>query len=264
MKKRLITLALLPVLAQAQQYFTSPDMAVSALVHAVSTQNAPALNKLLGEDWRRIIPEKTDDPEAIARFLRDWNVSHHIIVDEEVAYLNMGDEDWQLPLPVRKSDKGWYFDTVKAAVEIRTREIGRSELDTIQSMHAFVDAQRAYYQMNHVWARKLISSPGKKDGLYWPVKPGETPSPLGPYYSPVDSDMGYHGYRFRIIADNDPSGVALIAWPVDWGQTGVMSFCVDLHDRIYQTNFGKQTSTQVAAVMTFSPGAPWQEISVQR
>lgn len=262
MKNWFFTLLLLPGLALSQQHFASPDMAASALVDAVSTQNGPALNQLLGEDWQNFLPENKEDPEAIARFLRDWHVHHHVIVEGKIAHLNVGSEDWQLPLPIYKSDKGWHFDTVKAAEEIQTREIGRNELDTIQSMHAFVDAQQAYYQINHTWARKLISSHGEKDGLYWPVKSGETPSPLGPFFSPVTPDTGYHGYLFRIINNNDPSGIALIAWPVAWGRTGVMSFIVNLQDQIYQANLGPETPARVDTVTTFTSTLPWQETSI--
>lgn len=99
----------------------------------------------------------------------------------------------------------------KAADEILTREIGRNELAAIEALHAYVDAQRSYYAMNHRYAQKIVSTPWLKDGLYWPISPGEAPSPLGPAFSPPEPGMGYHGYRFRILSDKN--GFAMVAGP---------------------------------------------------
>lgn len=262
MKKLMISgwLALFALPAFAQQNFATPEKAASALVEAVSTQNEVALNDLLGDDWLQYMPPEGADPQAIARFLRDWKVGHKIVDQGDTAYLNVGREEWQLPIPMLKTAEGWHFDMAQAADEIQTREIGRNELSAIQSMHAYVDAQQDYYQRFQVYAKNLFSSPGKKDGLYWPTQPGEEPSPLGPAYSPAEPDTGYHGYRFRIIPDTGKQGFALIAWPVKYGETGIMSFMIDQNDKVWQMDGGEQSAEKAKAVQTFTPEKPWQEI----
>lgn len=262
MKKHIVTglLALLAFPALAQQQFSTPEQAFSALTQAISSRDDARLGALLGENWHQYLPPEGVDPEAVARYLRDWQVGHHIVVQGDSAHLLVGQENWQLPIPMEKTAGGWQFDMAKAADEIQTREIGRNELAAIGAMHAWVDAEHQYYQMNQQWAQKIVSSEGKKDGLYWPAQPGETPSPLGPGYSPTVPGMGYHGYRFRIIDDPQSSGVALIAWPVSWGESGVMSFMVNLDDKIYQANLGETSAEKAAAVTQFSATAPWEAV----
>jgi hypothetical protein len=118
-------------------------------------------------------------------------------------------------------------------------------------MHAYVDAQQDFYRLNHTWAQKIISSDGKKDGLYWPAAPGEAPSPLGPAFSPAEPGEGYHGYRFRIIQDGDGQGFALLAWPVEWGKTGMMSFMINQNDEVYQANLGMRRRARRAPFRSF-------------
>lgn len=120
-----------------------------------------------------------------------------------MAHLNVGQENWQLPVPMVKTSKGWHFDMSAAQDEILTRTIGRNELSAIQAMRAYVDAQYDYWQRKQAFATRIISHTGQQDGLYWPVKHGETPSPLGPAFSPDSHGEGYHGYYFRIIASDN-------------------------------------------------------------
>jgi Protein of unknown function (DUF2950) len=263
MKKLMISgwLALFALPAFAQQHFATPEKASTALVEAVSTQNDAALNNLLGENWQQYLPPEGADPQAVARFLRDWKVGHNIVEQGDTAYLNVGHEAWQLPIPMLKTAEGWHFDMAQAADEIQTREIGRNELSAIQAMHAYVDAQQDYYQRFQRYAKKLFSSAGQKDGLYWPTQPGEEPSPLGPAYSPAEPESGYHGYHFRIIPDTDPQGFALIAWPVKYGETGIMSFTVDHNDQVWQMDGGEQSAEKAQAVNVFATEKPWQAIN---
>lgn len=263
MKKLLISgwLALFALPAFAQQHFATPDQAATALAEAISTQNDSALNALLGDNWRQYLPQREADPEAVARFLRDWKVSHKVITQGDIAHLNVGHEEWQLPIPMLKTAEGWHFDMAQAEDEIQTREIGRNELSAIQAMHAYVDAQNEYYQHFQVYAEKLLSSEGKKDGLYWPTQPGDEPSPLGPAYSPAAPGVGYHGYHFRILPNKDKQGFALIAWPVKYGETGVMSFMIDQRDTVWQANLGEMSATRAKEVTFFAPEKPWQEIN---
>lgn len=187
MKRQLLSgmvLFMVSAAVMAQQSFSSPEQATSALASAISEQNESAMNNLLGENWRDFLPPEGVDPDAVDRFLRDWNVHHKTVISGNVAHLVVGDNGWQLPIPVVKTASGWQFDMQEAAEEILTREIGRNELAAIEALHAYVDAQQSYFAMNQKYAQKIVSSEGKKDGLYWPVAPGETPSPLGPAFSP--------------------------------------------------------------------------------
>ncbi|MBX9000768.1 DUF2950 domain-containing protein [Klebsiella aerogenes] len=259
----LLTLMLSPLAAFAQQPFPTPEKAASALADALNHRDKAALNNLLGDNWQQFLPTDGIDPNAVDRFQRDWQVKHVIVQQGNSAWLDVGSEAWRLPIPIVKDEQGWRFDMAAGEDEILTRAIGRNELSAIAAMHAYVDAQQDYYQMNHRWAQKIISSEGKKDGLYWPTSPGETPSPLGPAFSPTEPGAGYHGYRFRIIADNDNQGVALLAWPVEWGETGVMRFMIDQNDQVWQANLGEESATKAQAITHFAPdsAAGWQPIN---
>lgn len=254
-----VVLLMVSAIAQAQQHFSTPEQATDALATAISEQNETAMNNLLGEDWRDFMPPEGVDPEAVDRFLRDWKVRHHTVVNGTIAHLVVGDSNWQLPIPVIKTTDSWRFDMQEAAEEILTREIGRNELAAIEALHAYVDAQQSYYALQQKYAQKIVSAEGKKDGLYWPVAPGEAPSPLGPAFSPKEPGTGYHGYRFRILPDSN--GFAMVAWPVTYGQTGVMSFVINQDDRVYQANLGSDSQQKVQAIATYHPDKHWQPVA---
>lgn len=255
----LLALFALPVFAQ--QNYATPEKAASAFADALQNHDDGALNAVLGENWRQYLPQQEAEPEAVARFLRDWKVGHQIDQQGDTAHLNVGSSGWQLPIPMVKTAQGWHFDMAQAQDEIQTREIGRNELSAIQAMHAYVDAQNDYYQRFQRYAEKLLSSEGQQDGLYWPTAPGEQPSPLGPAYSPNTPESGYHGYRFRIIADQKQQGFALIAWPVKYAVTGIMSFMIDRNDTVYQANLGELSASKAAEVKAFTVDKPWEEIA---
>lgn len=254
-----VALFMASTVAVAQQQFSTPEQATDALTQAISEQNEGAMGNLLGENWRNVLPPEGVDPEAVARFLRDWKVKHTTIVSGDTAHLIVGENAWLLPIPVVKTSNGWQFDIQQAADEILTREIGRNELAAIEELHAYVDAQQSYFALNQTYAAKIVSSKGKKDGLYWPVLPGEAPSPLGPAFSPAEPGAGYHGYRFKILPDKQ--GFAMVAWPVSYGQTGVMSFVVNQSDRVYETNLGSDTALKAQALTAFSPDSAWLPVA---
>jgi len=262
MKSKLLSgmvLFMVSATAFAQQSFTTPDKATDALASAISEQNESAMNNLLGENWRDFLPANGVDPEAVDRFLRDWKVRHNTVIDGDIAHLVVGENGWQLPIPVIKTASGWQFDIQEGAEEILTREIGRNELAAIEALHAYVDAQQSYFALNQKYAQKIVSSDGKKDGLYWPAVPGEAPSPLGPAFSPKEPGAGYHGYRFRILPDEN--GFAMVAWPVSYGQTGVMSFVINQDDRVYQANLGSDSAQKAQALNAYSPDKAWQPVA---
>ncbi|MDV0594041.1 MULTISPECIES: DUF2950 family protein [unclassified Enterobacter] len=258
MKSKLLSgmvLFMLSASTMAQQSFSTPDQATDALANAIREQNESAMNNLLGENWRDFLPPEGVDPDAVDRFLRDWKVRHNTVVEGDTAHLVVGETDWQLPIPVIKTTSGWQFDIKEGAEEILTREIGRNELAAIEALHAYVDAQQSYYAMNQRYAQKIVSTTGKKDGLYWPASPGEAPSPLGPAFSPKEPGTGYHGYRFRILPDKN--GFAMVAWPVSYGQTGVMSFVINQDDTVYQSDLGKDSQHKAQALSAYNPDKSW-------
>jgi len=263
MKKILLSTLLLslPMMSYAQQLFSSPDEAAKAFATAVADQNEAQLAAVLGDDWRQYLPQNEVDPEAIARFNRDWAVKHEVVEQENEAHLNVGDAGWQLPIPIVKIAGGWHFDMPAAQEEILTRAIGRNELSAIEAMHAYVDAQYDYRQRKQAYATKLISSEGQQDGLYWRVQPGEAPSPLGPAFSPGEPGVGYHGYHFRIIQSDSAHGFALLAWPVEWQKTGVMSFMVSQDDQVYQKDLGSDSREKAQALSAYHPDKTWQRVA---
>ena len=254
-----IALCLVSTFALAQQPFSTPEQATDALAQAINDQNEAAMAHLLGENWRTFLPPEGVDPGAVDRFVRDWKEQHKTVVDGDVAHLVVGDDNWQLPIPVIKTAAGWQFDMQEAAEEILTREVGRNELAAIEALHAYVDAQQSYYAMNHAYAQKIVSTEGKKDGLYWPAAPGQAPSPLGPAFSPKEPGAGYHGYRFRILPDNH--GFAMVAWPVSYGQTGVMSFMINQDDKVYQRDLGSESQKKAQALAAYAPDKSWQPVA---
>jgi len=256
-----ILLLALPFTGLAQEKFNTPDEAATAFAAALANHNETQMTALLGENWRQYLPAEGADTEAIARFNRDWQVSHRIIQEQNIAHLNVGQAEWRLPVPIVKEADGWRFDMPAAREEILTRNIGRNELSAIEAMHAYVDAQADYRHLKGAFASKLISSEGQQDGLYWPIPPGETPSPLGPAFSPREPNAGYHGYHFRIIKSDAENGFALLAWPVEYGETGVMSFMVSQDDRVNQTDLGQETEREAAKISQFSQSAPWQAVA---
>jgi len=222
--------------------------------------------------------------DSVYRFLAAWSKSHKIVADSaSTAHLAVGPDDWTLPIPIVKRGEAWRFDTKAGADEIRTRRIGRNELAVMQAALAYYDAQKDYALVDRngdgvlEYAQRIVSTPGKKDGLYWAALPGEPESPLGPLFGDYRPGDDYHGYFFRILKAQGPnapggaydyrikgrmvSGFALVAWPVKYGETGVMTFMVSHDGKIYERNLGPGTDAAARAMTRFDPGPGWQEVA---
>jgi hypothetical protein len=272
--------------APAQKTFATPDAAMAAFGDAVTNQDEAAMKELLGSNFRELIPPVGD--ELRAKFLAAWNASHKIEPeDDKTAHIAVGTDGWTMPIPLEKTDKGWEFDTLAGVDEIRFRRVGRNELAVIQTMLAVCDAQREYASTTHdgnpmmVYAAKLESSPGKHDGLYWPSQAGEAPSPLGPAFLKVraqaSAEGGYHGYRYKLLTAQGShaqggaydykvngqlfGGFAVMAWPVRYQDTGVMSFLVNHDGQVYERDLGKNTNEKAAGTKIFDPGPGWRKVS---
>ncbi|WP_066742314.1 DUF2950 domain-containing protein [Cupriavidus sp. D384] len=273
--------------AQAQKAFDTPEAAMNAFGDAVATSNDAAVTALLGAEARRMIPPVGADQRY--RFLSAWSQSHRIVSgDDGTARVAVGDNGWTLPIPLVKTNGRWHFDAKQGVGEIRLRRIGRNELTTIQTMLAIYDAQHDYALGNHegngllVYARKLVSSPGKKDGLYWPTRPGEPESPLGPAFIDAiathrSTSDGYNGYRYKLLNGQGPTatggkytylvngklfgGFAVLAWPARYGDTGIKSFMVSHDGQVYERDLGRDTATRAAGIDTFDPGTGWSKVA---
>lgn len=276
----------LEVPAMAQKPFATPEAAANALKSATASFDEPALRDLFGPDYDRI---KTADPlqlqENIARVHRA--MTEFLVVAKagaDHAVISIGFEAWPFPVPLKKEAAGeWRFDAKAGGEEILNRRIGANELKAIDTLLAYVSAQRLYASRPRgdgplrAFAQKIRSSPGRKDGLYWEAKPGDEESPFGPLISDAarrQPGAPYFGYQYRILNAQGPAapggaysyvinknmvaGFAMIAYPAAYGNTGIMTFIVNHYGDIYQKDLGKDTSAGAAAIRTYNPDASWE------
>ena len=282
-------LCLLIPAAQAQQSFSNPDDAASALAAAVKSGVKQDMLKVLGADGEDIIDSGDDvaDAEARGKFVSAYDAGHSVKVDGKKATLIIGGDDFPFPIPLVHNKTGWEFDTDAGRQEILYRRIGRNELDTIKTSLAFVDAEDEYADKDRgdgvgVYAQRIVSNPGKKDGLYWPSDNND--SPLGQLaadasaegYKAGSEPQPYHGYYYRILTQQGASaaggamsyivkgkmigGFALVAYPADYGYSGVMTFIVNHAGTVYQKDLGEDTAARVKSMTSFDPDKTWTKV----
>jgi len=276
--------------------FASPEEAVSALRAATTLSDTNALREILGPASDELLnPDRIQATNELKNFSAALAQTNQLVrSSDKLVILEVGDDLWPFPVPLAKMDGGWFFDTDIGKDELLNRRIGNNELATIPVMRAYVDAQREYASADHdgdgvlEYAQRLVSSPGKEDGLYWPPDLNGQLSPLGPLvayaqaegYSPelraeeTEVERGpYHGYYFKIlkrqgthaaggkydyvINGNMIAGFALVAWPAEYGGSGVMTFIVNQQGRVYQKDLGPSTSKLAGKMDTFDPGPGW-------
>lgn len=271
-----------------QQAFATPQAAADALVDAVRRVDIALMQKLFGTRYRDVISVDPDDVDALRKaFLEAYDRSHKLNMDGDAkAILEVGGNGWTFPVPLAKRADGWRFDMTAGAQEIEARQIGANELAVVQVLLAIVDAQQDYVDADPMkagvpqYARRLLSSPGKKDGLYWAYSQGEPESPLGDLVAQAQADganreEGYFGYHYRILYAQGPSapggaydylvkdkmigGFAVIAWPVLYGDTGIMTFMVSHDGVVYEKDLGPNTAAIVARTKSFDPDKTWEK-----
>jgi len=267
--------------AHAQAPFATPEAAAEALIDAVAVSDSSRLPVLLGPSWRQLMQPIEDIPAQYRYdFLAKAHESRKIDRVDGRAHLVVGSDPWTFPVPMaRGSDGQWRFDPVAGREEVRVLRIGHNEQAAIQASLAYVDAQYEYASADRngdgllEYAQKLLSSPGKRDGLIWSPALGDD-SPLGEDYLPPNPGEGYHGYRFRILSAQGPNahggarsyligkhmvgGFALVAWPVSYGTTGVMTFIVNHDGKVYERDLGPRTSTLANGIKRFDPDEAWK------
>jgi len=282
-------LTLSPV--DAQQIFGSPDDAMSTLAAAIRSGAKPEILKVLGEDGEDIIESGDDvaDKAMREKFLAAYDAKHAVKVTGKSASLILGDDSFLFPIPLKQTKGGWEFDTGEGRQEVLYRRIGQNELDAIQTSLAFVDAENDYADKDRgegrgVYAQRIVSSPGKKDGLYWPSDNNE--SPLGELaaqaategYKGDGEPQPYHGYYYRILTKQGPSapggamsylvngkmigGFGLLAYPSDYGNSGIMTFIVSHAGTVYQKDLGEDTDAAVKNITSFDPNKTWKKVEI--
>jgi hypothetical protein len=282
-----------------QKTYASPEAAIKALVDAVKSDDVKELRAILGPESEKLISSGDDvaDKTFREKFVKAYEDKNKIeMVGDSKAILSVGEKDWPLPIPMVKKGQKWSFDTKAAKEEILNRRIGKNELYTIKFCEAFVDAQMEYALKDtdgdglFEYAEKFWSDPGKKNGLYWETKEGEESSPMGPlaaeaakagYEKQKSSDQPrpYHGYYFKIlkaqgknapggaydyvVKDSMIGGFALVAYPAQHGNSGVMTFMVNQDGVVYQKNLGKDTAKIAQAIKLFDPDKTWKKVESQ-
>lgn len=282
--------------ASNQLTFSTPEHAVHALVEAMDAHDSDKLEKIFGPDNEDLLSsgDEIADEQVQTRFLQAYNEKHQLIANADGSKtLALGANDWPMPIPIVRDESGkaWIFDTETGKDEIINRRIGHNELTVIEVCKAVCDAEREYAERDingngiPEYARKFISDPGTHNGLYWPTAEGEDPSPLGALaahaqgegyaITPSTEPRPYHGYLYRILtaqgtdAPGGPrdyvingqfiGGFAVLAWPAEYGNSGIMTFITNYSGDVYQKDLGEQTDKLAREMTEYNPDASWKK-----
>jgi hypothetical protein len=281
--------------ASAQQSFKSPEDAVGALVSATRDSWPKGVVAVLGADGAEIVSsgDKVADEAMRDKFLVAYDARHQVTKEgDDKAVMIIGPEDFPFPIPLTRKGAAWMFDTAAGRLEILYRRIGRNELGAIQACLAYVDAQNEYADKNRTtaggaaYAQRIVSSPEKKDGLYWPEALGEEASPLGELVAKATTEgyaigserTPFHGYYFKILKRQGPmaaggavdyvvrgkmiGGFALVAYPAEYGNSGVMTFVVNYAGTVFQKDLGERTAKLAERMTSFDPDQTWKKVDV--
>lgn len=274
--------------------FATPEAAVDALVSALEKQDKAELDRILGSDAAEIL--SSGDPVADASdrddFLVAYKAKHALQPDGEGKTLVIGEGDWPFPIPLAKQGDKWYLDTAAGAEELIYRRIGENELGAISVSRGYVEAQKEYASAGRdggepgVYAMKILSDEGRQNGLYWPTSEDEAPSPIGAFVAEAaaegyrtDAASAYHGYHYRLLyRQGDKAaggakdyfvdgrltgGFAMIAWPADYGNSGVKSFLVNQDGTVFEKDLGEATEETAAAIDSFNPDEGWKAVPAE-
>lgn len=284
----------LATFAAEQKTFPTPEAAVDALMSALKADDDAAIIAIFGDTHKDLVvtsdrAANTATRAKIAQAMQTLRVLDARGADRRVVLV--GDQAWPLPIPLVREKGAWRFDTAAGADELINRRIGGNERNAIAVLRAYVDAQRQYASRDRdgdnvlQYAQKLGSTPGKQDGLYWPAesdKDGEQ-SPFGPlvaesaaYLTGHKAGDPYRGYHFKIITRQGKdapggaynyiingrllAGFAMVAYPAQYGDSGVMTFIVSNNGKVYERDLGPNSLSAGAAMTTFDPAPGWKEV----
>jgi hypothetical protein len=280
-----------------QKSFASPEEAVKAVVAAAKNNDDKEILAIFGASAKDLVfsGDSVADKRRRERFLAAYNEKNSIASQGDSRIVTVGNNAWPFPIPLVKKTDGWVFDTEKGREEILNRRIGENEIDAMQVILALVDAQREYAMKDRdgdkilEYARRFRSEAGKKNGLYWEAKPGEEQSPLGPLaaqaqgagYSAQGPGAGqtavpYYGYYYKILEGqgknasggaysyvvngNMMGGFGLVAFPAEYGNSGVMTFMVNHEGKVFQKDLGATTRAIAQGMKEFDPDKSWTEV----
>jgi hypothetical protein len=275
--------------------FASPEDAVRALTSALNNHDSNSLAVIFGPRFEEIeSPDPVQQQNEQDTFAQRLNESRHLERDGTNRFiLEIGKDHWPFAIPLVKTGGSWFFDTDAGDDELLSRRIGRNELDALKSVRAYVDAQREYASKDRdadqvlQYAQKILSTPGTRDGLYWPTDSDGEESPLGPLFAEAqtkgyfknpqatDAPQPFNGYYFKILTQQGKhasggkysyitnghmiGGFALVAWPAEYGNSGMMTFIVNQRGVVYQRDLGPATGKLAADMDTYDPGPGWTE-----
>jgi len=275
--------------AAQQKIFLSAADAIKAAIAAAKNNDDKELLAIFGAQAKDLISsgDAVADKQRRAQFIKAFDEKNRLVVEGENTVVVIGKDEWPFPIPLVKKNDSWVFDTARGREEILNRRIGRNELSAVQVSLAYFDAQREYARKDRdgdglvEYAQKFRSDAGKKNGLYWEAKTGDEVSPLGPFAvravkegygqnKPTDKPAPYHGYYYRILSaqgkdapggahsylvkGNMIGGFALVAYPAEYGNSGIMTFIVNHDGKVFQKDLRKNTAAVASAMKEYNPG----------
>jgi hypothetical protein len=281
--------------AEQQRHFATPQEAVKALALAAKANDRVATHSIFGPDVKELVSgDKKQDAIEFGAFAKAIGQYAQLVkVSDDRYTLNIGAQNWPMPIPLVRKDGTWFFDTLAGKDEIVSRRIGEDELTAIGVCRTYVEAQHEYAAEDRdgsgvlKYAQKIKSAAGAKDGLFWPASADEEQSPFGPLvaearaegYGPKaagGSPQPFHGYRFKVLTAQGASapggaysyvingnlvaGFALVAYPAHWGESGIMTFIVNQWGKVYECNLGEQSADLASAMTEFDPDANWTAV----
>ena len=274
--------------AQSQKMFASPAAASIALFNAVQSNDQRAMRDILGPQAGTIVSsgDDTEDANDRAIFIRRYQEMHRLVREPDGStMLYIGARNWPMPIPLVNAGESWRFDTEAGKQEILYRRVGGNEIATIRICQALVAAQKEYFTMQHNrYAAQFFSDAGQHNGLYWQAVAGQPKSPVGPLVAAADAagnakginemPSAYHGYLYRILTRQGgnarggaknyvrngkmTAGFAFIAYPVEYGSSGVMTFLVSADGVVHEKDLGQNTAVLAKAMVAYNPDSSWR------
>lgn len=282
--------------APKQVFFSTPEDALDELVRAARNNDRARLAEIFGPAAEQMLDsgDPIHDREGLENFVAAVDANYELTDQPNGSVtLHVGPNDFLFPIPIILGEHGWVFDTKTGADEIINRRVGRNETDAEQVCRAIVDAQQEYLLLDPdgdgilSYAQKFVSDPGRKNGLYWPAAPGEPDSPIGEFIASAASDgynfttgnptgvpRPFHGYRYRVLTAQGPNatngamsyvigdrmiaGFGVVAYPAEYGNSGVMTFITNQEGVVYQRDLGPQTAAVAGTMTAFDPGPGWK------
>jgi hypothetical protein len=281
--------------ADEQRRFRSPEEALVALKLAAKAGDRAAVDAFFGPGVKDLLSgDPKQDAIEFASFAKSLGqYAQWARRSDDLLVLDIGSQNWPMPIPLVRKDGVWFFDTAAGKEEILNRRIGEDELNAIGVCRTYVLAQREYASEDRdgsgtfKYAQRIKSTPGARDGLYWPDPSGDDESPLGPLVAEAHAEgyggktaegspQPFKGYRFRILTGQGESapggaysyvingnmvaGFALVAYPAHWGESGVMTFIVNQWGKVYERNLGEQSAEIAEGMTLFDPEAGWAPV----